>query len=123
MSLDYIDVHEFDGKLQNIYNIPIKYSILEKKEHFSMLITKIKNLNSINTLNIIIQDLEIINGSNFQKENNLDTSDILIDILKLELTSDLLSCLDEQLEDITTMGLCPSGRVTRLLQIYVAFKK
>jgi hypothetical protein len=31
--------------------------------------------------------------------------------------------LNEQLADARSLGICPSGRVTRLLQIWLAFKE
>ena len=34
---------------------------------------------------------------------------------------DFLICLNEQLEDTLNLGICPSGRVTRLLQLWSAF--
>lgn len=123
MSNKYINVHTFDGKLQNIF-LPIKtYSIEEKKNMFSALINKLHPISAL-TVKIIVKDLDKRDGgSNFQKENNLDASDILADIIyrnrnKIE---DMIPMLNEQLADAKNLGICPSGRVTRLLQLWTAF--
>ena len=64
-------------------------------------------------------------GSNYQQQNNVDVSNILADIINNNgiTNKDLIKCFNEQLTDIKTLGTCDSGRVTRILQIWLAFPK
>jgi len=121
MSNNYINVHTYDGKLKNIFT-PLKtYSLDEKREMFNDLITKLHPISAL-TVKIIVKDLDTVNGgANFQKENCIDASDILADIIHRTKIEDILPMLNEQLADAKNLGICPSGRVTRLLQLWRAF--
>jgi hypothetical protein len=117
-----INVHTFDGKLQGLFTPSKTYSLEEKKKSFTMLHQLItNNQNARDTINIMIESLYIEKNDNFQKENDMDSSDILMEIINCVENPDILSVLIEQLEDIKISGMCPSGRVTRLLQIWIAF--
>lgn len=120
MSNNFINVHEFDGKLNGFFKTTRIYSIKEKNIKFSEFIKKLSNPYSIKAVQSIISDLDKSKGDNFQAENNVDASDILICLLYLD-KPDLIKNLNEQLEDIYLLGKCPSGRVTRLLQLWLAF--
>ncbi len=113
------DVHSFDCKLINIFTPTKVYSDDEKIKIISSFISSsiITNPNSIDMLNLIIND----KSSNFQKENNLDCTDILIDIILHKNFKDSLSIFEEQLADIK-LGTCPSGRTTRLRQYWVSLR-
>ncbi len=118
----FIDVHTFDGKLNGIF-IPIKeYTLHEKQEKFEKLIHMLHNKSAINAVKTIISDLSNNKQGNLQTENNIDASDILIHLLHLQDNPDIIKGIDEQLSDATNLGMCPSGRCTRLLQLWVAFK-
>jgi len=122
---EFIDVHTFDGKLHGIFtpNGSV-YTVEEKTSSFNKLITCLTNPIAIRTVEIMIRDQsECINNSNFQPENNLDASDILMEIVKWIDNPDVLKGLDEQLADAGNLGICPSGRCTRLLQIWLVYKK
>lgn len=116
MENNFIDVHTFDGCLKQPNSfIPITKD--KKIKLFQDLIQKLKNTYAIQMVNIIIKDIDT--GVNFQPENNLDCADILVAILEKDYT-DMLPIIEEQLVDIFQLGQCPSGRVTRLLSIYLA---
>jgi hypothetical protein len=122
MSNKFINVHSFDGKLIDKF-IPTKtYTISEKKHKFNELVSKLSNYAAKQTVKSIISDLDIDRGNNFQIENKIDASDILIHLLELNNNSDILLSLEEQLKDINNLGMCPSGRCTRLLQLWLAYK-
>ena len=44
-----------------------------------------------------------------------------MEILQWKNNPDVVSMLEEQLCDVSMLGICPSGRVTRLLQVWKAF--
>jgi hypothetical protein len=72
---------------------------------------------SKNMLMLIINDLDT--KANYQSENDMDASDLLVDVITHPLfDKDTLKLLEEQLMDMRNLGTCPSGRVTRLYQIY-----
>lgn len=113
------NVHEFDTKLRNIFR-PLKtYTNTEKKDEFNKLILRLNDIYAKQSVKLIIEDLEEkIDNKNYQKENEIDASDILIDILHKK-HNDILPLIEEQLRDIIIFGRCPSGRTTRLLQIWL----
>ena len=121
MSNTFIDVHTYDGKLKNIFSPSKSYTIEEKKKDFSRLIQALTNPASIKTVHVMIRDLDLPNGANFQPSNNVDSSDILMELVQWIKNPDLLKTLDEQLADTNNLGMCDSGRVTRLLQLWLAF--
>jgi hypothetical protein len=124
MQNSYINVHTFDGKLKGMFcpNTPL-YNNTEKHKSFSDLILLLTNNDAINTVKIMINDLDKTTNGNIQIENDLDASNILMDILKSTEISDVILCLNEQLSDVNKLGSCPSGRCTRLLQIWSAFSR
>ncbi len=113
-----IDVHTFDGKLRNFFKG--KYTIEQKDILFKNFLKELQNKDAIFIINKMISDMYNSNGENYQIENNLDSTDILAEILNKDY-KDILPLIEEQLADITHLGQCPSGRVTRLLQILNIF--
>jgi hypothetical protein len=118
---DFINVHTFDGKLNGIFLSSAVYTIEDKKIAFSNLIKLLTNSNAKKATQIMINDLSNKEGSNFHQANNLDASDILMEICKWLENPDVVKLLNEQLVDAKKLGMCNSGRVTRLLQIWSAF--
>jgi hypothetical protein len=112
---NFIDVHFFDGMLKTKVG---KYTREEKCEAFAELEGKLQNPVAIRMLQVITEDLST--QANYQPENDLEASDILFEIVK-DMDPDLLFTLEEQLADII-LGLCPSGRTTRLLQLLLAIR-
>lgn len=110
----FTDVHFFDGKLKNINLKTVKYSDIEKINKYNILKQKLTEENAIRMINII----ESGNG-NYQHENNLDASDLLVNILYKDY-EEILDILEEQLSDMFILGQCPSGRVTRLVSILIS---
>lgn len=122
MSNKFIDVHSFDGKLKGLFT-PLKtYTIEEKKHHFEQLIPLLTNPDAIATVKTMITDLSKESSQNIQLENGIDSSDLLIELIQWKDNNDLLAGLNEQLADAKNLGICPSGRVTRLFQLWNAFK-
>jgi len=119
-SNNFINVHSFDSKLLNIFN-PLKiYSLNEKEKLFKILYSEIKDDNALKMIDIIINDMYKPNGGdNFHPENNLDASNILADIL-IKDYKNILSLIEEQLIDTFQLGKCNSGRVTRMLNIWMS---
>lgn len=121
MTEKFINVHIYDGKLKGIFKPSRIYTLDEKKKSFEELINKLENKDAVYTVQTMIKDLSDTKGSNYQQENNLDSSDILMDLIQLDTNPDILNGLNEQLADAKNLGICPSGRVTRLLQLWSAF--
>jgi len=113
-----INVHSFDGKLKGIFKPKKEYSIDEKEILLSKLIPELSDI-AKQTVRTMISDLRAPGGgSNYHPSNETDATDIMVDILSREY-KDILPLLDEQLVDTKNLGICDSGRVTRLLQIWV----
>lgn len=123
MSISFINVHTFDGKLNGIFTPSRKYTIEEKKESMTQLLQDISDPRAKQTVAIMISDMDKPDSQNYQKENNVDASDVLMDILQMGNDVDIMTNLNEQLADARSLGICPSGRVTRLLQLWSAFKE
>ena len=121
MSHSFRNVHEFDGKLRNIFKPTRTYNVKEKQDSFEQLITQLTNPAAISTVRTMINDLKFVNGANFQPENNIDSSDILIELIQYIDNDDVIKGLNEQLADARNLGICNSGRVTRLLQLWLAY--
>jgi hypothetical protein len=122
MSNLFMNVHAFDGKLKGLFTSSRVHTKDEKKENFSSLIKILTNPSAIIALQTMINDLDQAQGSNFHPENDVDASDILMEILQWINNPDILKSLDEQLADTRNLGICASGRVTRLLQVWSAYK-
>lgn len=120
MSNTFIDVHTFDGKLKNIFKPSREYTVDQKIKMFESLKSKLTNPHSQHMIDIILRDLNVEGGNNFQVENNMDCSDILADIINYKDFDDILSLLDEQLKDTFLLGQCASGKCTRMYQIWKA---
>lgn len=118
----FIDVHTFDGQLYEFK--PLRnYSseeIRHKIQEFSKELTIPQAISSIST---ILNDMPSSGGlySNYQHRDNIRADVILADILYLGY-DDVFNQLEEQLADISVLGLCNSGRVNRLYQIWLALR-
>jgi hypothetical protein len=121
MSNKFLNVHIFDGKLKGLFTPSRIYSVDDKKDAFYNLIGKLNNQAAIITVQTMINDLSFNNNRNYQHENNIDSSDILMELIQWIDNLDILQGLDEQLADAKNLGICPSGRVTRLFQLWSAF--
>lgn len=114
-----INVHVYDSLLKDQFNCD-QINDYSKSQLFKTLQEKLTNPNSKANLNIIIDSMNNKSG-NYQVENDMDATDILSDILLCKLYQDnerdMLPILEEQLADIS-MGHCPSGRTTRLFQVW-----
>ena len=111
-----INVHEFDTQLK--YTPRNNFTKEEKKKMFEKFKSEMLDLNCISGLDLIISGLE--NNTNYDDKNKLDASDILSDILSQDY-SELVLLICEQIDDMYSLGRCPQGRTTRLLQIWNMF--
>ena len=116
MSTSFINVHEYDGEIIDKYIQIQKFTPHEKIIMFNNLKKKLSNTESVHIINIMIRDID--NMANFQLDNNIDSTDILADIIIHKFYNDIIVLLDEQLKDIYLLGMCPSGRVIRLFQLW-----
>jgi hypothetical protein len=125
MENSFINVHNFDGQLKDKYSKKRIYSNEEKEESFTCLIKLIKNTFAKKAIVQILNDMKNNNSivnNNFQMENNLDASDILkeiIDNIFYNNNCSMFQILEEQLSDAYRLGMCNSGRCTRLLQVWL----
>lgn len=114
-----INVHVYDSLLEGQFNCK-QINNDSKLQLFKNLQGKLTNPYAKNNLILIINSMHSKSG-NYQIENNMDATDILSDILLSKVyqdnEKDMLPILEEQLADIS-MGTCPSGRTTRLFQVW-----
>lgn len=126
-----LDVHTYDGQLPRM---DIKeFKTFDKKENFAKLhkiIIEHKHLDnkikqfSTKAVQIIMDDIDKNNnysGSDLQRADDV-LSHICMKIFSDTDQDTIVQNLAEQLSDIVTSGSCPQGRVTRLFQLYMAFK-
>ncbi len=106
------DVHSFDGHLERM-EIPV-YDEASKEALFSQLKSVIPTC--VGILDQFIKRVDVVDNA-----NSYQADDMLMYLLLHNKGEDLLHNLREQLEDITTLGPCPQGKVTRILSLIQAF--
>ena len=111
---EFINVHVYDGQLKGRYINQTKMSNLSKRGLFKDLILKLNDNAAKDAVTRITNDLNT--GFNYQAENDMDASDLLVEIITHPRFD--IKLLEEQLSDMSNLGLCPSGRITRLYQVY-----
>ena len=115
------DVHTFDGVLRGIYTGP-KWPLEKKREVVGTLLATYQHPHALSCLRRIMADLYTPGGgANYHAANDVDSTDVLVDLLT-PFDPAILGPLEEQLVDIETLGQCDSGRVTRIIQLWLAFK-
>ena len=119
-----INVHVFDGKVKDLTSLPYENnSTISLREvpvltevYKQQLYTLINHPNWFTILN------EWGSQNNYDGTNNIHAEPLVLLILYLyKQDNDILVTLLEQLNDMHT-GMCPQGRVIRLLQTISAFK-
>lgn len=107
------DVHEYDYTYRQAYHPVVK----EKEVWIDRLRTRM-------TRPLAIAGLDLIRANqggmgNLDTTNDKRAEDLLADLAKhiVETESDLLELLEEQLEDMYSLGQCAQGRTTRLWQL------
>lgn len=118
-----VDVHIFDGHLNDTL-LPYRSKLEEikkmdlnvKREFINSFIDKFSNT-AKRTINLIYA------GGNDEHTNSLNALDVLYLTLTVEADVSYMKNLDEQLSDVVNPGggTCPSGRTTRLMQLYIQF--
>ncbi len=121
MSNNFRDVHTFDGTLGQHF-VPTKsFTKEEKKEVIFKFCEKLQHQLAKDMVHQIVDDLDT--EKNIDRSNNLDSSNVLVEICKKVDGSDIdMSFIEEQIIDIAVLGPCPEGRTTRFLQIWQAIK-
>lgn len=121
-----INVHVYDTHLSSVYDHKSeeKISRADKNQLFTDLNTKLSRPAAKQMVDIISNDMKNADDTgrqslNYDPSNNINCTDVLASILIKSNNTDLISLLDEQLEDMYNLGRCPQGRSTRLLQLYV----
>jgi hypothetical protein len=118
-SNEFKNVHEFDGKWKSP-EIP-KYPVKQKIKVFNLLKTYLKKTRG---LQLIIDDSMNREYNNYEPLSGVYADDLLVEIIKKSKKLDknvrleIFEIIEEQLEDMFSLGQCPSGRVSRLIQIY-----
>ncbi len=109
------DVHEYDYTYRQAY-----HPVVEVKEKAVW----IDRLRTRMTRPLAIAGLDLIRANqggmgNLDTTNDKRAEDLLADLAKhiVETESDLLELLEEQLEDMYSLGQCAQGRTTRLWQL------
>jgi hypothetical protein len=126
-----IDVHKYDSEVRNI-NIPTKLSKGFKAMYFSKLRELIFEHSESQVKDKALQVMDILFRDMETPPNFLGSyaDDILCEIaILLEEEKDIeyikmiINLLCEQFTDlVNTSGWCPSGRVSRILCVYVVAK-
>ena len=114
------NVHEFDGQLRNIFNPQL---VVDKEDEFLEAAKRVHELLESEEAKQCFRMIAFTqDAQNFDSANQTHARLLLLVICSLIQThvekKDLISVLSEQLRDCWMLGQCPSGRVTRLIQVY-----
>lgn len=132
-----LNLHHFDNKLEDIlahikYDIQRVHCIKNKQTAFAILRDVLMKFSfsmgsAIKSFDIIVETYkkysDDVTSPNYDTINNLWAEDLLYIIYENIVEDDNTECIDclmIQLSDMES-GMCPQGRVTRLLQIIVMF--
>ena len=116
--MDPIQVHFYDGKLNNIYTKQHSFdNIQSKKQKLEEYLPTIKLPHARQAYSMILRGLST--NKNYDPSNKIDASDVLLDLLIHPNLKDVQDIFEQQLADILE-GKCSQGRVDRLLQIWLA---
>ena len=115
------NVHIYDGLLQNKYKPTKIFSSLEKLTFFQKFLSVSENDKAKQMVKVMMIDYN--QDTSKDNLNFIDWSNLFADLMSHESFDDLFLILELQLEDAFNLGQCAQGRSTRLLQIWLAFKK
>ena len=116
------DVHTYDGQWKaNVpkYDARVKINVLNRLKEI-MISNRLPTIG----IDLIIEDIN--QRGNYENYSDLFADDILVAIieklknLNTEDKTKIVKLVIEQIDDMEKYGRCPSGRVTRLIQIYNA---
>lgn len=112
-SMQFRDVHCYDGKLTSPPDIHIRsFTLEEKQKLFNKLNSILINPRASWMVSRMLSEHEL-----FDPSNKMTPADILATILIRRISVDVFELLEEQLADIAILGQCAQGRSTRLIQI------
>lgn len=115
-----LDIHTYDGKLQNTLRVNNLLSITDKKTLASTLITPIQKINLESSLLLSKLISDIGTGANYDPTNKISADDLLVLCSEKKDSVDFIQELIIQLQDMKT-GMCSQGRTHRLYQLILAF--
>lgn len=119
-----VDVHRFDGHLKETL-IPYRSKLKEISEISpdvkKLFINKFRDMFSDSAKRTI--DMICTLTGNDENTNSLNALDVLYLALTADMESSYIKNIDEQLSDVVNPGggICPSGRTTRIIQLYIQF--
>lgn len=120
--MEKLDTHYYDGKLTGVYDELIKnrLKILENNDHKTTLLSLNNKLNPVayNVLTVLVQSIGT--GGNNDPTNEINGDDLLLICSSLVDNEDFIGLFNNQLEEMIG-GMCPQGRVDRLLQSVLPF--
>ena len=117
------DVHAFDGMWRRPADLPL---LAASRRRF-LFAWASERLPASTGLQLVIRDEGL--DANFDSPSGSRADELLASILdwaerrSAADAQDVLAVLALQLEDMLTMGQCPSGRATRLVQVWHALPK
>lgn len=117
MNNPQLQTHFYDHKCQKIILLR-KNSSDEFIQTLTNYLPKIHNVIAKEAMLLIIRDVG--HQDNCDDTKNIWAEDILYEIITHPASKDCQGIIEEQLADIIEYGQCSQGRVTRLLQIYLA---
>lgn len=114
---NWINVHTFDNSLENIFFCQYFPNKDDKLTLFKKLKNSIENVYAKNMIEIMINDFE---NNKVVIHNRVEQTDLLYEICMVYEKGDLtfFKEFEEQLSDIRLSGTCPSGRITRMIQVW-----
>lgn len=114
---NWTNVHTFDSQLQGVFFPQHLSSKKSKLELFEKLESTLTNPSSKIIVNQIIEDLQ---EDRRVVHDGIEQTDILFEICMVFDKGDmtLFKEFEEQLADTQNSGTCPSGRVTRMFQVW-----
>lgn len=123
------DVHVYDNTWEHDFSITTRFTLHDKVDLYQWLIPLSNQWGTNNGrlgLHLVMRDTQ--KPPNYDPANRVYADDILSELiiqgqkLDLEQQKELVLSIDEQMGDMFILGQCPSGRNTRLIQTYQAFK-
>lgn len=122
--MEKLETHYYDGKLIDLYTFILAERVellKDLRDRFREVLLSLNSKLSLVAYNVLVILINSIGtGSNFDNTNNINGDDLLLICSSLVDNEDFILLLNSQLEEMTG-GMCPQGRVDRLLQTLLPF--
>jgi len=136
MDHQQLSVYFYDRKIPEVSLLTTEYDVDKLETHYSKLLPFIPpdKPNIVNNLNVILNDYKNHgrnkNSQNYDPSNNCYACELLMISLNIifdennseEEFRELLNLFLEQIDDMST-GLCPLGRIIRLVQFILTTRR